>query len=111
MLQDLIDLEERFQPYLLNNDYTFIGPVDQQLLNPFISRANDLAPIVSILRTVHHALSHKQSTRHALAVLPPNAELRIYVVYRSLDNDSLLIHGTIEGYCQKNKFDFPLPQD
>jgi hypothetical protein len=27
MLQDLISEEEEFQPYLLNNDYTFIGPV------------------------------------------------------------------------------------
>lgn len=29
MLQDLVAEEEKFQPYLLNNDYTFIGPVDQ----------------------------------------------------------------------------------
>ena len=107
MLQQLIELEDRFQPYLLNDDYTYIGPVDGQLWEPFFNRANDLAPVVAILRSVHHVLSHKDATRQALASLPADSALRIFVISRTPPPyDTMLLHDTIEGYCQKNHIDF-----
>jgi hypothetical protein len=107
MLQELIELEDRFQPYLLNNDYTFIGPVDQQLLEPFMRRANNLAPVISMSRSLHDFLSDKDATRQALAVLPPGTPLRIFVVtYTPPPRDSFLLHSTIEGYCQEHHIDF-----
>ena len=36
MHEDVFILEQKFQPYLLNNDYTFVGPVDEDLLDNFI---------------------------------------------------------------------------
>jgi|SRR5580698_5808786 hypothetical protein len=107
MLQQLIELEERFQPYLRNNDYTFIGPADPALLQPFMARANNLAPIVAILRSIHHFLSYRDATRQALAVLPAGTPLRIFVVtYTAPPHDNMLLHNTIEGYCQEHHIDF-----
>jgi hypothetical protein len=107
MLQELIELEERFKPYLLNNDYTFIGPADQNLFEPFMRRANNLAPVVSILRSIHHFLSDKEATRQALSSLPAGTPLRIFVVtHTPQPYDNMLLHDTIEGYVQKNNIDF-----
>jgi len=105
MLQQLIEREERFQPYLLNNDYTFIGPSNPDLLTRFIDRANNLAPVVAISRSIHHALSHKQATRQALGVLPSDTELRIYVVSRTA-GEGFLVQGTIEDYCDRHNITF-----
>jgi len=65
MLQQLIEVEDRFQPYLLNNDYTFIGPANNQLWEPCFNIANAIAPVVAVLRPVHHVLPHKGATRQA----------------------------------------------
>ena len=66
MMTTIKSKAERFQPYLQNNDYTFIGPVNSDLMQGFISTANMLAPVVAISRSIHHALSHQQSVRRAL---------------------------------------------
>ena len=109
MLQELIELEERFQPHLLNNDYTFIGPADGNLWEPFFKRANNLAPVVSFSRSIHDALSDKDATRQALTIFPPGTPLRIFVVtYTAPPQDSFLLHNTIEGYCQEHHIDFHL---
>src|SRR5689334_14392783 len=101
MLNELIELEDKFQSYLMGGDYTFIGPVDQALLPPFIKMANQLAPITGWFRTIHHALGHKPSVRQAANALPTDAQLRIYVVTPTR-HDGMLLHDTIEGYCNKN---------
>ena len=105
-MDELIELEERFQPYLQNNDYTFIGPVNSDLMQGFISTANMLAPVVAISRSIHHALSHQQSVRRALGTLPVNTNLRIYVVVNRASD--MLIHATIEEYCDRNNIDFSI---
>ena len=103
-MEELITLEDRFQPFLQNNDYTFIGPVDAELMDGFMKNVNMLAPVVSSSRTIHHALSHQQSVRSSLPSLPANTPLRIYVVIR--ENDVFLIHATIEDYCERFGIDF-----
>lgn len=105
MLEQLLSEEQKFQPYLLEGHYTFIGPEDQNLLGQFIERANWLAPIVAISRTVHHALSHKDSTINALQVFPQNTQLRIYVVIPT--NSPILFHSNIEEYCNQNNITYP----
>ncbi len=109
MLQDLIVDEEKFQPYLLENDYTFIGPVDQELFKPFFQTANNFAPVVSIIRSIHHVLSHKESVRKALGLLPPNTPLRIFVVTPA--RGDVLLHSDIEGYCKRNNIDYQNKQE
>lgn len=105
MLNELIQLEDKFQPHLVDNDYTFIGPVDQELWNPFFKRVNELAPVVSMLRSIHHSLSHKDSVRKVLVTLPAGTPLRIFVVHRSM-SDTNLMHASIEGYCKTNNIHF-----
>ena len=103
-MKELIDLEERFQPFLQNNDYTFIGPANVTLMENFIRSANMSAPVIANSRSVHHALSHKPSVLGALGILPVDAELRIYVVVNEADD--FLFHATIEEYCQRFNIDF-----
>src|ERR1700761_6028994 len=101
MLQELIELEERFQPHLLNNDYTFIGPADGNLWEPFFKRANNLAPVVSFSRSIHDALSDKDATRQALTIFPPGTPLRIFVVtYTAPPQDSFLLHIPSKGIAR-----------
>ncbi len=105
-MEELIELEERFQPHLLNNDYTFIGPANMDLFEGFTRNVNLLAPVVAPARTIHHALSHRQSVRRALLNLPPGTDLRIYVVIR--ENDTILFHATIGDYCERFGIDFDI---
>ncbi|MDO5980566.1 hypothetical protein [Flavivirga spongiicola] len=103
-MEDLIEIEDRFQSYLQKNDYTFIGPVNTNLFQGFAKNVNMLAPVVAISRSIHHALSHTASVRRALNSLQTGTELRIYVVIR--EHDSALIHATIEDYCETYKIEF-----
>jgi hypothetical protein len=103
-LQQLIESEEKFQPYLKNNDFTFIGPEDQNLFEPFMKAANNLAPVVSISRRFRDFLGNPEATRRALGVLAPGAKLRIYVIDGS--TESALLYDTIPGYCNTNRISF-----
>jgi hypothetical protein len=50
MLEKLIQIQNRFQTLLRDQDYTFIGPEEHNLLESFMRRANELAPVVDINR-------------------------------------------------------------
>lgn len=104
MLKELIQLQDRFQPFLRNRDYTFIGPEDQSLLEPFMRRANDLAPIVSFNRELRHFLNNRAAAIQALEVLPANTPLRIYVVDGTTED--FLFHDTLENYCANHNIEF-----
>lgn len=106
MVEELIQLQDRFQPFLRNNDYTFIGPVKQNLLELFMRRANELAPIVNIDRELRHFLNHRTAALQALHVLPAGTQLRIYVVDGGTDN--IFLHDTIENYCANHKIEFKI---
>ena len=106
MLEQLIMLDDGFQPFLRHGDYTFIGPVNQDLMRQFMLRANDFAPARGIFRSIHDALSNRAATRAALAVLPNNTELRIYVIGRFQGDGDILGHTTIEDYCRNHNIDF-----
>ncbi|WP_409416703.1 hypothetical protein [Flavobacterium sp. PS2] len=107
MNEEVFKLEKKFQPFLLGNDYTFVGPEDQNLLiQPFASNANLIAPVVAISRTVHHTLSNKEATLQACRLLPAGTELRIYVVISN--GHTILMHASIEEYCRRNKIDFEI---
>lgn len=106
MNEEVFELEQRFQPFLLRNDYTFVGPIDQNLFEPFMKNANLIAPVVAFSRSIHHALSNKQATLQACRLLPKNTALRVYVI---ISNDyDMLVHADIEEYCRRNKVDFKI---
>lgn len=102
MNDDIFTLEQKFQPYLLNNDYTFVGPVDEDLFNNFIQIAYRINADQKVFYTTHCTLSNTEITRKALQMLPNNAPTRIYVIV----NTKLLLHATIEKYCKRNNIDF-----
>lgn len=103
MNEEIFTQEEDFQPYLLENHYTFVGPVNDDLFEKFIKIVNEIAP-PNVFHTIHNVLSNSKTTRKALDLFPPDTQLRIYVVsYRS---NSLLIHSTINGYCEKFNVDY-----
>lgn len=104
MNEDIFELEEKFQPYLMKNDYTFIGPTDANLMSNFMEVANKIAPTIAISRLIHHALSNKNAIKQAIKTLPLNTKLRIYVVVSNGNRN--LIHSNIEEYCRRNNIDF-----
>lgn len=102
--ENLFEIEEKFQPFLLNNDYTFIGPVDTLYLTEFYKYVNKIAPKIAISRLIHHSLSNKSAIKKAISILPQNIELKIYVVISNGKRD--LIHTSIEDYCRRNNLNF-----
>lgn len=108
MLQELIDLEKRFQPFLHGGDYTFIGPTDAKQFEDFIKAADNFAPSKLFDRTIHHALSDKQATWSALQAFV-TSPLQVYVI--SAAAASSLIHGTIDDYCNFHNITFPPDPD
>lgn len=105
MNEELFEFEEKFQPFLLKNDYTFVGPIDENLMDVFTKAANRIAPGISLLRSIHHALSNRNATRNALLLLPQDAQLRIFVVV-SNGKRNIFIHSTLEEYCIRNNINF-----
>lgn len=105
MREQLFELENQFQPFLLGNDYTFIGPIDSIVLSKFYEIVNKFAPRKGILRSIHHALIDKNAVKKALLLLSKETELRIYVVI-SNGHRSKLFHTSIIEYCQKNNIIF-----
>ena len=105
MKEKLYDLESQFQPFLLRNDYTFIGPTDPLILNNFYKLVNKLAPRIGILRSIHHALSNRVAVKQSLLYLSEETELKIYVVI-SNGHRGKVVHTTISEYCVENNINF-----
>ena len=99
-LKEVIELQAKLEPYLLPDDYSFIGPENQNLLNQFTNRVNDFAPIVSFNREFRDFLGNKQAVSAALPYLPHGTKLRIYVI--NGEGDNILLHDTVESYCKRN---------
>lgn len=104
MYDDIFTLEQKFQPYLLNNDYTFVGPVDEDLFDNFIQNANQINASKEIFYTTNCTLSNTEVTRKALQMLPNDAPIRVYVIV----NTKILLHATIEKYCKRNSIEFKI---
>lgn len=102
MHDDIFTLEQKFQPYLLNNDYTFVGPADTDLLDNFIQIANQINAAEKKFYTTNCTLSNSEITRKALQILPNSAAIRVYVIV----NTKILLHDTIEKYCKRNNIEF-----
>lgn len=106
MKVELFEIEERFQPFLLNKDYTFVGPVNPQILTKFYEIVNKLAPTIAISRLIHHALINKNSVKQALSFFPEDTELKIYVVVSNGSRN--IVFTSIQEYCEKNKIEFTI---
>jgi hypothetical protein len=103
MLQKLLDIQERLEPHLRPGIYSFIGPVNQNLFEPFMRTANNIAPVVAFSRSIHHVLSNKQAVQKALSILSANEPLRIYIVHSKYEDT--LFHETVEEYCEAHNID------
>ncbi|MVO11045.1 hypothetical protein GOQ30_17875 [Flavobacterium sp. TP390] len=105
MREKLFELESQFQPFLLRNDYTFIGPTDPLILNNFYKLVNKIAPRIAVLRSIHHALSNRDAVNQSLLYLSAETELKIYVVISNGIRGEV-VHTTISEYCAKNNIIF-----
>ncbi|RAI86725.1 hypothetical protein [Algoriphagus yeomjeoni] len=105
-LQELIDLKVRFEPYLNDGDYTFIGPNDLNLLSGFIANVNFLAPANFFATTFGNSLRNQDAVLMALSQLQSHTQFRIFVVLGDMEKSGVLIHSTIEEYCNRNKIEF-----
>lgn len=107
MREEILELDNRFQPYLQGKDYTFVGPVDTSLFKPFFLKVGDFAPGPLFDGTLHHQLSNKEAVAKALDYLPNNTPLRVYVVLREgIGRSADLVHASIEIYCRDKGIDF-----
>lgn len=104
MHDEIFHLEQKFQPYLLNNDYTFVGPTDKDLLDNFIQIANQINASKKIFYTTNCTLSNAEIIRKAIQMLPNNAPVQVYVII----NTKILLHATIEKYCKRNNIEFKI---
>lgn len=99
MSEDIFKTEEAFQQYLNEGDYTFIGPVDQDLLGLFTSSVNLALPGAQ-KESIHIALSNKQAIKNVLPGLPKDTPLTVYVVFGSIPNT--LSYTNTEDYRQNS---------
>jgi hypothetical protein len=76
MNDDVFTLTQKLQPYLLNNDYTFGGPVAVDLFDSCIEIATKKP-----FYTINCTLSNTEITRKALQLLPTNAPIQVSVIY------------------------------
>jgi len=104
-IENLTEEQSKFEPYLINTDYTFIGPVDQNLFEPFMKNVNLFAPMKGYHRKIKDFMSDKNAVNKALALLPVGTELRIYTIINKSEN--ILFHSTIEEYCETMKISYP----
>ena len=104
MLQELKAIQERFELLLKEGYYTFIGPVDENLFTPFLKRVNNAAPGKLFNHSIHDDLANKEAVDIALTMFPDGFPLRLYVV--SSADSQILLHDTVEGYCEKHGVDF-----
>lgn len=59
MYDDIFHLEQKFQAYLLPNDYTFVGPIDEDLFDNFIQMAYQInATKKTILQHQLHVIKY-----------------------------------------------------
>lgn len=100
MNNDVYKIEEDFQPYLQDGDYTFVGPVNQDLLGIFTFSVNLGLPNAEP-GTLHKTLSNREAVKNALTGLPAGTALRVYVVLGSVPNG--LFHSTIEEYSRRSE--------
>jgi len=103
MNEEVFAQEEDFQPYLLENHYTFVGPEDGGLLEKFVKIANEVAP-PNVFHTIHNVLSNSIATKKALEFFPPDTHLRVYVIIPN--NDTFLFHLTIDDYCKSYNVEY-----
>ena len=97
MVHNIFNEEEAFQSFLCEGDYTFVGPVDQDLLGIFTFSVN-MSITDAEKESIHTALSNKNAVKDVISGLPEGTQLRVYVVFGNVPN--ALSYATIDDYRQ-----------
>lgn len=103
---ELQTLETKFQPYLRPGDFTFIGPLNPEMMSDYINKVNLFAPTNFFSTSYKEALLDKPSIAKAVSLLPIGTELRIFIINGEGNKRNIFIHSTIEEYCKKYNIDF-----
>ena len=106
MKNELIELQEKFRPYLRNGDYSFIAPIDNDNYDRFLYNVTEIAPGQLFNKSIHNALSNEDATTKALEQIPNSIPVQIYVVTRFENDNDIIAKSTIEEYCESHKIKF-----
>lgn len=98
-----LELDDDFQKHLQNDHYSFVAPVNPDLLEQFMKTVNQIAA-TSFFGTIHDALSNRAATRQTLQYFL-DAELRVYIMISR--DPSFLMHLSVEQYCEKMNIQYP----
>lgn len=106
MIDQLLEKECTFQPYLKKNKYTFIGPANH--LQEYIKLVHEQNTIAAETGDLHSSLKNKACIRKALAKLPDDTALTIYVATESNDVATWVPAWEINDYYKTRNIDFRL---
>lgn len=104
MLNELLIKEKELQKHLTNEEYSFIGPLDKNMLADFIKKVNNIAPIVGFERRLVDSVGNKEAVLQVLRTLPRNLKLQIYILPIK-EIDGLFLYDTFEAYCLKHNLE------
>ncbi len=110
MREQQLALNERLQPFLQQDQYSFVAPIDANLFNRFCRAANDIAPGNLFDMDVHRVLSNRNATRQALNIFLPETPIRIYVVTPDPNLHNFIQEQNIEDYCAQHNIDLDVNQ-
>ncbi len=106
MLEQLIEKQQRFTPFLKLNDYTYIGPTDENLHRPFLRAVTQFGTARFFDYSLHTSLSNTTTVSKALEVLPPGTPLGVFVVNNEGKWTGILYHSTLKEYCDCHGIEF-----
>lgn len=98
-LTQLEEIERRFQPFLQEDCYTFIGPVED--MEGFLKHVH----LNSDYPDIRGGLEDKDFVRECLGVFPVGTGMDIYVVYDHGD-DSFFFYERLEQYIRLKNVEF-----
>lgn len=102
-MKELLILDDCFQEYLKDGDYSFVAPEDDEICNQFLKKAEEISE-TSGSGTLHDVLSDRVATRKALSYFP-HAKCDIFVA-RSTDAEDF-IAISLGTYIETRNIKFP----
>jgi|GEM_PF-5419192 len=106
MVNNLLELNERFQPFLHSSDYSFVAPAEYSQFDRFCDIASQIAPKPVFDSSIHNVLSDKATTRSALRNFRNNIGFTIYVAEPESQGTDAPSLTTIDEYCSRHQISF-----
>lgn len=106
MIDQLFERERDFQQFLKPHKYTFVGPLKH--LQEYIRLVHEQNPDGAVSGDLNCSLKNKDCIRKAIAKLPENTALTIYVATETSAVSKWVPAWEITDYCKTRNIDFTL---